>query len=106
MEEDHQCWHTEPRDKQTSTVTKETDMTTSSVTQTIIELDDIENEVIETEREEKEPEHPSSSRSFNPLVNEAADNQLVCSSTLPLEDDWFCDNLKARLQKSVRFQNI
>ena len=103
MEEDPQCWRTEPRDKQTSTVTKETDITTSSVTQTIIGLDDIEYENEEIDREEKEPEHPSSSRSFTPLVNQAADNQLVCSSTIPLEDDWFCDNLKARFQKSVRF---
>ena len=108
MKEDPQCWRTEPRDKQTSTVTKDTDITTASVTQTIIGLDDIEyeNEVIDTEREEQEPEYPSSARSFILLVHQTAEKQLVCSSTIPLEDDWFCDNLKARFQKSVGFQNI
>ena len=82
MEEDPQCWRSAPRDKQTSTDTIASDTAIPSVTQSVIESDDIgiENEENEIESVEKTSEQ---SARF------AADT--VCPSDIPLDDDWFCD---------------
>lgn len=104
MEEDPQCFQTAAHGKQTSTDTTETITELHRIMESTIWSEDNtsdENEAIAIENDAETSKQPSSPRSFSPLEHETA--ETVCSSDIPLEDDWFCDNRKAcfHIQKYV-----